>query len=81
MISIDSSWRVEPVLHPVQELRSGVRHVATQIHEGVCALRGHELVLQVGPHRMYLKCLNCGHETHGWTMADPPQPVRRRPVS
>jgi hypothetical protein len=55
-------------IHSSHSVWAGVRHAASQVREGVCACRGHELVLSVSGHRMFLRCLNCGYETHGWTV-------------
>ena len=32
----------------------------------LCAVHGHDLVLQTTRDRMFLSCLSCGHETPGW---------------
>ena len=34
----------------------------------MCGLRGHEAVLHFEPHRLSLRCLDCGHETTGWIL-------------
>jgi hypothetical protein len=37
------------------------------VREGLCGLSGHDLMLQFDRgHRVYLRCLDCGHETPGW---------------
>ena len=34
----------------------------------MCGLRGHDAVLHFERHRLSLRCLNCGHQTTGWTL-------------
>lgn len=75
MIGISWSLTGELAMHPVQELRTGVRQIASHLHEGLCALRGHQWALQIGDHRLYLRCLSCDRETDGWRIDDPPRPV------
>jgi hypothetical protein len=41
----------------------------------VCAMHGHDNLIQFEQNRMFLKCASCGHETPGWTLPD------RRPVA
>jgi hypothetical protein len=36
------------------------------IGEALCALHGHEMLLQLEPGRIRLCCMNCGHRTPGW---------------
>ena len=40
----------------------------------ICALRGHEDFLRFEKNRVYLQCIECGHESPGWTVE------ARRPV-
>jgi hypothetical protein len=38
-----------------------------------CSFRGHEMVRCFEPGRLLLRCVHCGAETPGWTLAaDPP---------
>jgi hypothetical protein len=32
----------------------------------LCAVRGHENYLHFEANRVYLQCLECGHESPGW---------------
>jgi len=37
------------------------------VREGLCGLTGHDLMIQFDRgHRVYLRCLHCGHKTRGW---------------
>jgi hypothetical protein len=48
----------------------------------VCAVRGHETLLQFGDRRISLRCIACGHETAGWTIGEPPpRPTAAPPAS
>src|SRR5262245_38322238 len=41
--------------------------------QALCGLHGHDTLLQFEHDRMYLRCVSCGHETHGWELdADRP---------
>jgi len=57
--------------------------------EWICALHGHDNLMQFSPTRLYVRCVTCGHETRGWRMDPPHYRVRseqagrsreRRPV-
>ena len=62
--------------------------VFDRVRQAFCGLHGHDSLLQFGQDRMYLKCVSCGHESHGWELADTPRPtllsvrgeVRRSPL-
>jgi hypothetical protein len=47
-------------------LRHHVSTTRSWIREGLCAVRGHDLLLQFTHDRMFLQCSTCGHETGGW---------------
>lgn len=66
MMETVSRPAVEIADHMLHDVKEGVAHLAAHLHEGVCGLRGHDLVLQIERDRLYLRCMNCGHETHGW---------------
>ena len=38
------------------------------IGEALCAWHGHEMLLQIEPGRIRLRCMNCGHQTPGWNV-------------
>ncbi len=44
----------------------------------VCGLRGHDYLLHFGYRRMYLGCVSCGHESHGWTVTTDPPKIQGR---
>jgi hypothetical protein len=48
--------------------------------EALCALHGHDAILQYERNRIYLRCTSCGHETPGWEVATNATTVRHRPV-
>lgn len=45
--------------------------VFDRIGQLLCAIQGHDEMLEFDSTRMFLRCVNCGHETPGWD-------VRRR---
>ena len=49
--------------------------VLERLGQIVCAMHGHDNLIQFAHHRMFLKCASCGHETPGWTLPN------RRPVA
>jgi len=53
--------------------------VTQGFRRAACALFGHETVLQFGDHRISLRCIDCGHETTGWTIDDPARRSRATP--
>jgi hypothetical protein len=46
--------------------------VTQRLRWALCAVRGHQTLLQFGDRRMSLRCIDCGHETTGWTIGEPP---------
>jgi hypothetical protein len=45
----------------------------------ICGLQGHDEIIQFDGTRMFLRCVNCGHETPGWDIGRRPsdRPDRR----
>lgn len=57
-------------------METGVPGVMQRMRQVFCGLHGHDTLLQFEQDRMFLRCVSCGHETPGWTIADePPTPV------
>ena len=61
-------------IQPVQEQALGERVVA-RVRQMVCALHGHDRLLQFEQDRMFLRCASCGHESPGWELNEPPPTV------
>ena len=40
-----------------------------RLRQLLCGLQGHDSLRQFERDRMYLKCISCGHESHGWDLA------------
>jgi hypothetical protein len=58
-------------LHNLGSRTMAVAIVASErLFQAVCGLGGHTLALRFEPTRMSLHCLNCGHNTPGWTIRD-----------
>jgi hypothetical protein len=60
------------------------------VNQLFCSIRGHDRLLQFEQHRMFLRCMSCGHESPGWALDEapptlslqteaPPQAARVRP--
>src|SRR5512133_2072839 len=47
--------------------------------QSLCALRGHDAILQYERNRIFLRCTSCGHETPGWEVAANTTMLRHRP--
>jgi len=48
-----------------------------RLRQVMCGLHGHDALVQFEQDRMFLRCVSCGHETHGWELND----LRRPQVS
>ena len=60
-----AAWHhVEPADRPIPALR----HAGAVVREAACALRGHDYLQHAEHGRMFLRCADCGHETHGWSI-------------
>jgi hypothetical protein len=71
-------FEASPKLRPHDShipIRPEIRHtwpaISTRVYawmrEALCAIRGHDLQLQIERgRRVYLRCTHCGHETPGW---------------
>jgi len=40
------------------------------VGELYCGLRGHHMLIQFDPKRVFLRCASCGHESPGWTLPE-----------
>lgn len=49
-------------------VRAFLAAASTRAHQAVCALHGHESLLQLERNRMWLRCAACGYETPGWNV-------------
>ena len=45
----------------------------------MCGLQGHDEIVHFAGGRMFLRCVNCGHETPGWDTQATPRPPARTP--
>jgi hypothetical protein len=52
--------------------------VLKRIQSIVCALHGHDSILQYERTRMFLRCTSCGHETPGWEVSPGAMRMTRR---
>jgi hypothetical protein len=43
-----------------------LRRARTFVREAACAVGGHDYLLQAAVNRIFLRCVDCGHETPGW---------------
>jgi hypothetical protein len=48
------------------------------LRQTMCGLHGHDTLLQFEHERMFLRCVSCGHETHGWELDRARPAVRLR---
>ena len=47
------------------------RRQFAQVLRGLCALRGHNVVLHCEPRRLSVRCIDCDWESPGWTIEKP----------
>jgi len=52
--------------------------VFDRLRQAVCGLHGHDTYVQFERDRMYLRCVTCGHETHGWELREARPAVAQR---
>jgi len=45
--------------------------VIDRLRQMMCGLHGHDALVQFEQDRMFLRCVSCGHETHGWELKEP----------
>ena len=50
-------------------LRGFLFWIFARIRQGLCALRGHDLLLHFESNRLSLRCASCRWESPGWTIA------------
>ena len=53
--------------------------IVSFLRRRVCALRGHDLMMEFAPKRLSLRCAACGHHTAGWALDIKMGPVARQP--
>lgn len=58
-----------------RQLASAAQQESVSIFERLrqlmCGLHGHDTLVQFEQERMFLRCVSCGHETHGWELNEP----------
>ena len=59
-------------------VRDWLARMAAAAGRRVCALHGHDAILQVEENRLFLRCTSCGHESPGWRVARSPSRSRPR---
>src|SRR4051812_27965144 len=52
--------------------------VFDRVRQVVCAIHGHDHLLQFEQDRMFLRCASCGHESPGWELSETPPTVTIR---
>ncbi len=50
------------------------------LQHSICALHGHDAILQYERSRIFLRCTSCGFESPGWEIAPNASPLRRYPA-
>jgi hypothetical protein len=53
-------------------MTTGFRSFTQRVRRAICAVSGHDTLLQFEHNRLSLRCAACGHETTGWTIGDVP---------
>jgi hypothetical protein len=67
---------------PAEDVRSAkvVDRFLGWLQQSLCALHGHDAILQYERTRIFLRCTSCGHETPGWEVASRALTARHRPA-
>jgi hypothetical protein len=52
--------------------------VLERVGQVICGLHGHDEIVEFGGNRMFLRCVNCGHESPGWEVSPVPRAVASR---
>jgi hypothetical protein len=47
-------------------VREAIRVARAGARKGICGVGAHDYLLKTAPHRVFLRCDACGHETPGW---------------
>jgi hypothetical protein len=74
----------QPVAPAVEQVDNAHRadgfgeRVLGRMRQAMCALHGHDSLLQFEQERMFLKCVSCGYETPGWELNETPPTVSVR---
>lgn len=50
------------------DVSRALRGVGAAVVQMACAVRGHAYLVKRGKNRIFLRCPDCGHETHGWDL-------------
>jgi hypothetical protein len=61
------------------EQTGAIERMLKRIQVVVCALHGHDSVVQYERNRLFLLCTSCGHETKGWEVTPAALVRTRRP--
>jgi len=57
----------------VEPVSEGLIAKATQtVRQWSCGLHGHDTLPVFERHRMFLRCVSCGHESPGWEFSEAP---------
>jgi hypothetical protein len=65
----DHVFAAEPATPAVEERSGIVAWLLGRVQYSLCALHGHDSMLQYERNRIFLRCTSCGHETPGWEVA------------
>lgn len=58
-----------PVVSALEERQGVVGWLLGRLQTTLCAMHGHDAILQYERNRIFLRCTSCGHETPGWEVA------------
>ena len=77
-------FAVAPALSESDPSEGAVAWVLSRLQRTICAMHGHDSVLQYERNRMYLRCTSCGYASPGWEVSSPGATIVRhadsRPV-
>ena len=65
---VASGERFEPGNDAHQADDGLATRVLNQLRQSLCAMHGHDSMVQFERDRMFLRCTSCGHESPGWAI-------------
>ena len=73
-------FAADPAAPAVEERTGLVAWFLGRLQHSLCALHGHDSMLQYERNRIFLRCTSCGYETPGWEVAQNPAIDHRVPA-
>ncbi len=63
------AYAERPVTQALEGRRGVIGWLLGRLQMTLCAMHGHDAILQYERNRIFLRCTSCGYETPGWEVA------------